>query len=81
MKYTILDDNEKYLIVDEIYDRSIKYVYLSNLKNQEDFCIKKDNNGILLDLENKEEFDKALLLFTKKHESSFELEPKIADIK
>jgi len=64
----ILENNIEYMIVDELLINNIKYIYLSNIKNPRDFCIRKEKeNGILVGLDDKIEFDKALLTFTKKH--------------
>ena len=51
---------------------SITYVYLANIDDEEDFCIRKVDNSknseLLVGLDSNNEFDKALLLFTKKHQ-------------
>lgn len=62
--YTI--DNEDYILLDQIND----YLYLSNENDASDMMIRKvDHNDEynLLPLDNEEEFDKALLLFTSKN--------------
>ena len=67
-----LEDGLEYAVIDEISDgKDITYVYLSNTSNEKDFCIRKVddkvNPELLVGLDSNEEFDKALLLFSKKH--------------
>ena len=58
--------------LDEINTGSITYVYLSNIDDEEDLCIRivdnSKNSELLVGLDSNNEFDKALLLFTKKHQ-------------
>lgn len=67
-----LEDNIEYMVLDEINTGSITYVYLANIDDEEDFCIRKVDNSknseLLVGLDSNNEFDKALLLFTKKHQ-------------
>ena len=65
----ILEDNIRYLIIKEIENDGNKYIYLTNENDPEDFCIRKtiikNNDEFLIGLSSKDEFDKALLLFSK----------------
>lgn len=62
---TIIIDDTKYMLVSKIDG----YVYLANVENPKDFIIQKeiakDNEKYLMPIETREEFDKALELFTK----------------
>ena len=63
----ILEDGQSYGIIDKIK----KYVYLTNVKDNTDFCIRKliidDNHEYLIGLDNEKEFSEALMLFTHNH--------------
>ena len=67
-------DGKTYIVADEITIEGIKYVYLSNEKDNLDFLIQKISieNDIeyLNKLDSAEEFNKALQVFTKKHQNS-----------
>ncbi len=67
-----LEDGITYMALDEIDNKEITYVYLSNIEDEEDFCIRKvdnmKNSELLIGLDSDEEFDKALLLYTKKNQ-------------
>lgn len=69
IKETIeLEDGLEYIITDKIEN----YLYLNNIKNHEDFCIRKEiienNEEYIVGLENEEELKKALNLFEKKYQ-------------
>lgn len=68
-----LEDGINYIILDEISFETNRYVYLSNADNKSDFCIRKiiskDGKEILVGLSDDNEFDTAMLLFSKKHEN------------
>lgn len=60
-----LEDDLNYLEVKQIVNNNTTYVYLTNVKDVNDFCIRKlsfDGNE-LLGLDNEEEFESALNLF------------------
>lgn len=61
-----LEDGITYAIVME----KENYLYLANIDNAEDFCIRKnvlrDGKEYIETLDNEQEFQKALALFTKK---------------
>ncbi len=67
-----LEDGIDYIIVDEISFENNRFVYLSNINNKADFCIRKivlkDEKEVLVGLSDDQEFDTAMLLFSKKHE-------------
>ncbi len=66
-----LEDNQDYMVVDEIKNGTVMYVYLANVDDERNTCIRKviveDGEEILNGLDSSEELDKALLLFAKKH--------------
>lgn len=72
-----LDDGNTYAIIDEIEVENEYYVYLVNIKNEEDFCIRKktsiQNQEAFIQI-NESEFEKALLSLTKKHQNMLENE-------
>ena len=60
-----LEDGIKYFITKEIKKDNVIYVYLTNIKDVTDFCIRKTNESkeMLNPLDSEEEFDMALDLF------------------
>lgn len=66
-----LEDGLEYALIDEIENGDIKYCYLVNVNDENDFCIRKIDtkidNETVIGLDSNHEFDKALLLFTKMH--------------
>ena len=66
-----LEDGIDYMVLEEIPSGNVMYVYLANIDDEKQTCIRKvtKENGkeILNGLDSKEELDKALLLFAKKH--------------
>ncbi len=60
-----LEDNIKYFITKEIQCENTVYVYLTNINDVNDFCIRKtdEKKEYLNPLDNEEEFKKALELF------------------
>ncbi|MBE6160605.1 MAG: hypothetical protein E7158_00075 [Firmicutes bacterium] len=60
-----LEDNKKYYISKEIENDNVTYVYLTNLEDVTDFCIRKKDGSKenLIGLENEEEVKKALDLY------------------
>lgn len=71
-----LEDGIEYAIIDEIESNSTKYLYLSNVEDSDDFCIRKlalkDNEQVLIGLDDDAEFDLALMLFAKNHKEDIE---------
>jgi hypothetical protein len=63
----VLEDDIEYIITDTIKD----YVYLNNINDLEDFCIRKkikeNDEFYLIGLENDKEFYNALKLFEQKY--------------
>lgn len=72
MQVEVLDiDNKKYMVLNEINSDNETYIYLSNIKNPKDFVVRKlDKNDkeVLINLDNEEEFNKAMDLFKKVNE-------------
>ena len=42
---SVVEDNVEYIIIAEIKDNEIKYLYLANEKNESDICVRKDVSG------------------------------------
>lgn len=66
LEYITLENGKTYYIIQE----KDNYVYLVNKDNQKDFCIRKnvikEDGPYIESLDSKEEFDKAIKLFTEK---------------
>lgn len=66
-----LEDGLKYLVVSTITDGDNCYMYLSEEKNANNFCIRKviekDGSQVIVPLDGEEEFDRALNLFKEKN--------------
>lgn len=66
-----LEDNIEYTEVDRVENNNNTYVFLSNLENPEDFCIRKlikeNNEEYIIGLDSKEEFDTILTIFKQKY--------------
>ena len=59
-------DNKKYMVLNEIEDNGEIYLYLTNVKNPKDFIIQKidkNDNNYLVNLDDEDEFNRALKLF------------------
>lgn len=71
IKSMMLEDGVEYNVVDEIVNDNITYVYLANINDESDFCVRKIDNSVdsemLLGLDSDNEFDKAIILFGNKH--------------
>lgn len=71
IKTVELEDGSTYIITDEIEVGEKKYLYLTNILDAEDFCIRKyiveSGEEYLSGLDNKQEFDLALKYFLEKH--------------
>lgn len=69
IKAITLEDGIQYAIIDELIINDIKYVFLSNIDDSEDFCIRKvlkeNEEEFLVGLEDDSEFDLALMHFAK----------------
>lgn len=71
MKSIILDDGIEYIIYDtEIMD-NIEYTLFVNINDETDICFRKtiieNNEKFYIGLDNEKEFEKVLLIFTKKN--------------
>lgn len=66
-----LEDGIEYAVIDEIKHENNRYIYLTNINDYEDFCIRKiiveDNEQFIIGLDDDKEFDLALMLFAKNH--------------
>lgn len=70
-KKVVLEDGIEYAVIDEIEQGNITFVYLINVLDSIDFCIRKVdseiNDEVLVGLDSDDEFDLALNLFEEKH--------------
>ena len=71
MESVVLDDGIEYLIVDtEVIDNT-EYTLFANVNDEEDICFRKTSieNGerYFVGLDEEKEFEKVLLVFTKKN--------------
>jgi len=68
-----LENGLDFMVLDEIASGTVTYVYLANVDDERDTCVRKvtKENGkeMLNGLDSKEELEKALLLFAKKHKN------------
>ena len=66
-----LEDGIEYAVIDEINYDNKKFIYLTNVNDHEDFCIRKiiteNNEQFIIGLDDEQEFDLALMLFAKNH--------------
>lgn len=66
-----LEDNLEYAELETIIHNNIEYVLLSEVNNEENFCIrkikKKNNEEYIVGLDSDEEFDTILKLLTEKY--------------
>lgn len=65
-----LEDGLDYAIIEEIKNDNVTYIYLTNILDENDFCIRKIQNisgeEYLVGLDNEQEYKNALKLFIKK---------------
>lgn len=66
-----LEDGNDYVVVDKIELETKSYIYLTNVKDMEDFCvrkeIKKEEEYYLTGLENEQEYEEAMKLLIEKN--------------
>lgn len=66
-----LEDNLEYAELETIIHNNIEYVLLSEINDEENFCIrkikKKNNEEYIVGLDSDEEFDTILKLLTEKY--------------
>ena len=66
-----LEDGNDYVVVDKIDLQGKSYVFLTNVKDMEDFCVRKEieeNEEIfLVGLETELEYEEAMKLFVEKN--------------
>jgi hypothetical protein len=67
-----LEDGIDYMVLDEIKSSGVTYVYLANVDDEKDICVRKvtkvKGKEIINGLDSKTELEKALLLFAKNHQ-------------
>lgn len=66
-----LEDGNDYVVVDKIEKLDKSYVYLTNVKDMEDFCVRKEimenEEFYIVGLETEEEYEEAMKLFVEKN--------------
>lgn len=66
-----LENKKEYIVIDKIESDGKIFIYLSNVEDDTDICVRKqieeEEKNYLVGLENREEADYALELFNKKH--------------
>lgn len=66
----VLEDNVEYMIIDKETIDNTTYLYLSNINDKDDFCIRKietvNGEEVIATLDSDDEFDKCILKFTEK---------------
>lgn len=67
--FITLEDGLEYAIVDEIVINNIKYLYLVEENSNKVELRKLNDNEDLIKVENKQEYDKALIEFAKIHKN------------
>ncbi|MCI9280115.1 MAG: hypothetical protein HFJ02_04890 [Bacilli bacterium] len=69
----VLEDNKEYFIIDTLMIDQVKYVFLSENLNPHTSLIRKFsiNGKEIIALNNEQEYDKALRLFTEKYKDIF----------
>lgn len=65
-------EDKDYAVIERINNNNNTYVYVTNVDDETDFFVRKEQNDTLLALDNEEELNKALELFAKKHENDNE---------
>ena len=64
----VLEDGKDYMILDTLVISENRYLVLSKIEDSRDFCIRKLlDDGTLIGLSDKTEFDKVALYYLKKH--------------
>ena len=63
----ILEDNIEYGIIEKIKYKEREYLYLSNINNPKDFCIRKVIGKVLFSLDDETEYNFAMELLKEKH--------------
>ena len=67
MRVIELENNEDYIVVERIISKDTIYLYLANANDEKDICIRKEVKNEILPLDDEKEFQKAMLLFSKKN--------------
>jgi hypothetical protein len=66
-----LENGKKYTEIFRIVDNGKTYVFLADLKNPEDFCVRKliteNNETFIVGLDSDQEFDSVMAKFKKKY--------------
>lgn len=69
----VIIEEKTYLIIDRIEVQDKVYIYLVNSEDNEDFCIRKlileNDKEYYVGLNDNQEFDLALMYFSKKHDN------------
>ena len=65
-------DDKDYAVIDRITDNGNTYIYVTNIEDETDFFVRKEQNDNLISLKDENELNKALELFAKKHENDID---------
>jgi len=71
MEFIALEDGLEYGIVDEIIINDTKYLYLVEENSNKVELRKLDSNNDLIKIISKQEYDKAIIEFAKRHKNDF----------
>lgn len=63
LEFVTLENNKKYCIIKEIMHNNIKYLYLTNIEDINDFTIRKEINDEFIGLDDEEEFNQIVDIF------------------
>lgn len=72
LECTILENKKEYAILEKIKKEDQCYMYLFNVNNPKDFCIRKLVGKNICGLDSDEEFDEALLMLREKNKDLIE---------
>jgi len=66
----------EYMVIKELIIDGVTYIHLAQVESPEEICIRKiqiiDGDEMIVGLDNKEEFDKALEVFNNNHKEELE---------
>lgn len=63
-------NDSDYAVIDRITENNNTYIYVTNIDDETDFFVRKEQKDSLLALKDEKELHKALELFAKKHENN-----------
>ncbi len=66
LEFVMLENGKKYCIIKEFIYNNVKYLYLTNIEDINDFTIRKEINDEFVGLDNEEEFNKIVDILINK---------------